>query len=267
MSTPLNIDNVSNWTSNDFEELKKIIHDLIPHIRWFQIPSKTFWRNVDPYESIFPRNLYKDIIGYHFDPDTPPDTLVLPQRNDLSFNSVLINKNHFLILASLIDKKDKFFYGSRNIPYSFKLLFRASRDGFEVKTFHELCGNKGPTIMISKLQENGKLIGGYNPLSWKPFESEGHWGSTSDSFLFSFAKMDDLDSIYISRVKDQRYAVYYPSASNIGPAFGGGCDLFIQGNNINRNNFIANTYPEANKILDLSVKSIVDYEIFQVIQK
>ncbi|CAG8675615.1 17019_t:CDS:1, partial [Funneliformis caledonium] len=43
---------------------------MIPHIRWFQIPGKAFWRSVSPFEQIFPKQLYRDIIGYHIDPDT-----------------------------------------------------------------------------------------------------------------------------------------------------------------------------------------------------
>ncbi|CAG8760441.1 17067_t:CDS:1, partial [Funneliformis caledonium] len=97
MSIPLEID-LSHWTSNHFEELEQILHDLIPHFRWFQIPSKIFLSKVDPYEPIFPRKLYKSIIGYFMDPNTPPDTLVLPQRRNLSFDSLLIGKEHLKII-------------------------------------------------------------------------------------------------------------------------------------------------------------------------
>ena len=109
MSTQHNVNNLSHWTSSDFEELEKILHDLIPHIRWFQIPAKLFWRKINPFEQIFPKQLYKDIIGYHFDPDTPPINAVLPLRRNLSINSVLINRDHLSIIASWIDKKEKSF--------------------------------------------------------------------------------------------------------------------------------------------------------------
>ncbi|CAB5388106.1 unnamed protein product [Rhizophagus irregularis] len=80
MSTQHNVDDLSQWTSSNFEELEKILHDLIPHIRWFQIPAKVFWRKVNQFEPIFPKQLYKDIMGYHIDPDTPPINTILPLR-------------------------------------------------------------------------------------------------------------------------------------------------------------------------------------------
>ncbi|CAB4381434.1 unnamed protein product [Rhizophagus irregularis] len=147
MSTQHNVENLSQWTSSNFEELEIILHDLIPHIRWFQIPSKLFWRKINQFEAIFPKQLYKDIIGYYCDPDTPPTNAILPLRHNLSnidfiIDSVLIERDHISIIASWIDKKEKSFYNTRNTPYLFKLLYRASRDGFEAAKFHELCDNK-----------------------------------------------------------------------------------------------------------------------------
>ncbi|CAB4381435.1 unnamed protein product [Rhizophagus irregularis] len=149
MSTQHNVDDLSQWMSNNFEELEKILHDLIPHIRWFQIPGKVFWRKVNQFEAIFPKQLYKDIIGYHIDPDTPPINAILPLRRNLSYiDSVLIKRDHLSIIASWIDKKEKSFYNTRSTPYLFKLLYRASRDGFEAAKFHELCDNKDRNNII-----------------------------------------------------------------------------------------------------------------------
>ncbi|CAG8468212.1 2117_t:CDS:2 [Funneliformis caledonium] len=143
VSNPLDND-VSNWTSNDFEELEKIICDLIPHVRWIQISSKMFLRE-------------------------------------------------YLLLTP----------------------------------------------------SNNNQIG---------------WGSTSHSFLFTFAK-NDLNSGYIARVsKDieiQKNAVYYKS--DFGPAFG---NLSIIDKSIHRNND-PDVYQNMNRILS-DTKNIVDYEVYQV---
>jgi hypothetical protein len=270
MSTQHNIDNLSQWTSSNFEELENILHDLIPHIRWFQIPAKLFWRKVYQFEPIFPKQLFKDIVGYHFDPDTPPINAILPLRRNLSLsvNSDLINKDHLSIIASWIDKKEKPFYDTESTPYLFKLLYRASRDGFEAAKFHELCDKKGSTIMISKLKENGLLIGGYNPLSWQRYnavvQNNGTWQSTSDSFLFSFTKKEDINSAFISRVKsNQNYAVCYDLT--YGPAFGGGWDLIIERNNIIRN-YSNYTYSVC-KGINSREYILEDYEVYQVVKK
>jgi hypothetical protein len=264
MSTQHNIDNLSQWTSNNFEELENILHDLIPHIRWFQIPANIFWKRVNQFEPIFSKQLYKDIIRYHIDPDTPPTNAILPLRYNLSVNSNLIDKNHLSIIASWIDKKEMFFYNTKSTPYLFKLLYRASRDGFEAARFHDLCDNKGSTIMISKLKENERLIGGYNPLSWQRYN--GTWQSTPDSFLFSFTKKEEINSAFLTRVSNyQNYAVY--SNSNYGPTFGYGWDLAIDRNNIIRT-FGNYTYLGVYNIINSGKDYILeDYEVHQVVKK
>ena len=46
-----------------------------------------------------------------------------------------------------------------------RLLFRASRDGFAVKTFHTKCDNKGPTVSV--IQSGNNIFGGFTEFSWK----------------------------------------------------------------------------------------------------
>ena len=46
-----------------------------------------------------------------------------------------------------------------------RLLFRASRDGFTAETFHSRCNNKGPTVTIVKSGEN--IFGGFTEQPWK----------------------------------------------------------------------------------------------------
>ena len=45
-----------------------------------------------------------------------------------------------------------------------RLLFRASRDGFATETFHSKCDNKGPTVTIVKSGNN--IFGGFTEISW-----------------------------------------------------------------------------------------------------
>ena len=46
-----------------------------------------------------------------------------------------------------------------------KLLYKASRDGFEYSDFHSRCDNKGPTICLIK-SEHEKTFGGFTNLNW-----------------------------------------------------------------------------------------------------
>ena len=45
-----------------------------------------------------------------------------------------------------------------------RLLFRASRDGFGSQTFHSKCDDKGPTVTIVK--NGGYIFGGFTEKSW-----------------------------------------------------------------------------------------------------
>ena len=46
-----------------------------------------------------------------------------------------------------------------------RLLFRASRDGFAAETFHSRCDKKGPTVTIVKCENN--IFGGFTEVSWR----------------------------------------------------------------------------------------------------
>jgi len=46
-----------------------------------------------------------------------------------------------------------------------RLLFRASRDGFTAENFHSRCNNKGPTVTIVQSGEN--IFGGFTEKSWR----------------------------------------------------------------------------------------------------
>ena len=54
------------------------------------------------------------------------------------------------------------------LPYprsKWRLLFRASRDGFAAKNFHSKCDNKGPTLTIVK--SGSSIFGGFTEAQWQ----------------------------------------------------------------------------------------------------
>src|SRR5205085_3222741 len=130
---------------------------------------------------ILPQDLIHDLLEFYIVPNIKPKTSVAPpKRSNFNFklDSTLIESNHITLFASWIDKKDSSHYNEKNIPYDFKLLYRANRDGFDNQSFHRNCDNKGATIWVAKVQDSTQLIGGYNPLDW----SGSGWKSTADSF-------------------------------------------------------------------------------------
>ena len=115
--------------------------------------------------------------------------------NDLKIfsDSLIINNN-----KSYIDSLIKLI---GNDKIEVKLLYRKSRDGTSYDTFHELCDNKGPTLILFNLERNNLIIGGYTQLNW---DNHSGWKSDKSTFLFNltngklFKKKSGNDSMYCS---------------------------------------------------------------------
>ena len=60
-----------------------------------------------------------------------------------------------------------------------------SKDDDSVKIFHELCDNKGPTVILTKIKK-GNIIGGFTPLSW---DCISNGKCDLESFLFSLTNV------------------------------------------------------------------------------
>jgi len=65
--------------------------------------------------------------------------------------------------------------------YRFSLLLRSSRDGESKEKFHDLCDNKGATLVIVKSKQFNHVFGGYTSVSWK---SSGNYQRDESAFLF-----------------------------------------------------------------------------------
>jgi hypothetical protein len=248
MSKCININELFNWTEEDFIELGEILHNFIPLIRWVQIPSKLFHQKISPFKKIFSENIYDDIIGYYLDPDSPPKSLFISQSRNPSFK--IINKKHFSIITSWIDK-EKEYYNIKNIPYSLELLYSATRDGFDATKFHELCDDKEPTLIVTKIRDTGRLIGGY---------IKSH-AISDNSFLFSFTNQDDLNTPIIARCATNLNGSISINDFGLINLF----DLTIKDNTIECNS--THTFPGIEYFINVDQKFLMeDYEVFRIIK-
>ncbi|RGB29630.1 hypothetical protein C1646_766393 [Rhizophagus diaphanus] len=75
------------------------------------------------------------------------------------------NNKHIALFANWIERKGNYKYNN-NIPYDFELILRGSLDGFDPKSFHYKCDDKGATITVIKIKNLDKIVGGYNPFDW-----------------------------------------------------------------------------------------------------
>ncbi|RHZ78470.1 hypothetical protein Glove_164g38 [Diversispora epigaea] len=141
-------------------------------------------------------------------PELPSRTISTPElvpKVDEPF-STIINKEHVAELSSWVDKKSTMF-SLENIPYEFQLILRGSRDGFQPKTFWNMCNGHTGTIVVAKVAGTDEIIGGYNPLAWDNSIS-GSDMKTNDSFIFSL-KNGNIQNSILSRVKYSSRALYY----------------------------------------------------------
>jgi hypothetical protein len=262
-------ENSTNWTPMDFRELEETLHNCIPHIRFSQMSPKVFKNIVrKQYKNILPEDLVDDILQYYSDPDSKPLLKNLPLRlTAYPLDSQLINAHDAATIANWIDKKERNSYHFKEIPFKFKLIYRASQHGFD--NFHNYCDNKGPTVVIIKVRNSKEIIGGYNPLDWcinKPIDERStyrdyfyfnHKCKTSNSFIFSLNGVTPV----LSRVTSKKDAIIW--CKDKGPCFGEQ-DLWVHSNS--RSGESKQKSYETNIIVSETFE-IEEYEVFQIIDK
>ncbi|KAG9287974.1 hypothetical protein G9A89_017569 [Geosiphon pyriformis] len=195
-----------SWSAEDFAGLEKTIHKCIPLIRYYDISGDDYLNHIIPYKRVIPKSMRKEILTYHLMsiPQLPRDSL--PPRARFT-GSQILKSRHVNIISSWIDKKiDTTHYKS---PYTFKLLYRGSRDGFTVSSFRYLCANQVKTVVVAKIAESGDIVGGYNPTYWviKDFETK-KYADTPDAFIFNLGNRDNFYVARVARNPSERQIAY-----------------------------------------------------------
>jgi hypothetical protein len=252
---------VSKWTQNDFVTMEKILHKFIPLIRFYDMTSEEFYKSVIPYRNLLPSELFLDVLKTHMVSDTKPSVEIPPSRNPKRFtlNSTLINEENLKLLTEWIELKD-----TKKHFYRFILLYRNSQDshdGSDVASFHELCDNKGPTLMIAKIENKEHLFGGYTPLNW---DCSDIYKSSSEGFIFSITTNNDsnIKSVKLGRIKNPQHSIY--CYYGYGPTFGGGHDFVCHNFGVWSGN---NPYSYSQINIPKGQFHVEDFEIFQIIKK
>ena len=104
-----------------------------------------------------------------------------------------------------------------------KLLYDATKDGWNAADFHAACDNKGATVTLAKSANGPDYFGGFADVSWT---SSNAFARSTRSFLFTLgehtrnrATFNNL-RINIPRGEEemQKHALYH--GGNVGPCFG-----------------------------------------------
>lgn len=105
---------------------------------------------------------------------------------ELFYNSKKESYNISGLNSLIIDDNEKYKttlknWINPNSNLKAELLYRLSRDGNSYAKFHDLCDNKGNTLLLVKLYD-GDILGGYTTQNW---DNSGVWKKDKYSFVFS----------------------------------------------------------------------------------
>ena len=167
------------------------------------------------------------------------------------------------------DEKIKEWLASAGKTSEPKLLYRASRDGWDASDFHRMCDGKGATVTVVK-SSGGYIFGGYTDVAWG--QSDGQYKSSTESFMFSLKDHAGVGPVQMP-IKSVMtgYAVIH--ASCLGPTFGSGYDLRVFSNaNVNStsNSSVGDTYQLPSNTSDPHFLTgtedftVSEYEVFLV---
>ncbi|PKY14134.1 hypothetical protein RhiirB3_502738, partial [Rhizophagus irregularis] len=157
-------------------------------------------------------------------------------------------------------------------PYKFTLLYRASRDSFDLYNLHRILDNKLNIMIIAKISGTNELVGGFNPVGWN--NSNKSHPDSINSFIFSFRDNNSSSTCSnnnsppliprLSRLKRELIDKTVFNSKTGFISFGGGSDLRIGGILNKRTGYTKAEYYE-NRIRDIhGTFYIDDYEVFQI---
>ncbi|EXX67296.1 hypothetical protein RirG_115700 [Rhizophagus irregularis DAOM 197198w] len=261
---------LTNFSKDDFKSLRNTLQQCIPFIKFYNLTSKEFLENVLPYEKLFPKNLYKDLLKAFLslsDPNSKPvdkSEYDIIDENKRTIDSKIITYQHIELISKWIDRLE--ITDKLASSYEFKLLFRASRDGHSRDKFHEICDNKPRTVTCVKVKDSNEILGGYNPNVWKSDKLDKSYdrnGTNKDNFIFSFSN-DKIGNYILSRVTNGNYATI--NNPHYGPSFGGG-DLTIWGYNTWNKEYCCSikTHYETSIRITEGFFDIEECEVFQIV--
>ena len=136
-------------------------------------------------------------------------------------NSDILKEDEELMIKNWINSNKKIL---------FNLIYKATRDGDDVKDFHKLCDEISPTLTLAKTK-NGNRFGGYTSVALTKNSSDN---SIYDPNAFVFS----IDKKYKYNTNNPSYAVR--SLTSRGPCFGGNCPFYIGNKFLTQNTSYSN---------------------------
>ncbi|CAB5193085.1 unnamed protein product [Rhizophagus irregularis] len=255
--------------SISFNELQ--VHYILPQKLVEQLERFYLVREATPPPNALPprtpRRLKRNISTYSTRSPTEPTTPTEPrlQRSPsriLAKVPIVVNRPSIRIkpISSIINIRqmkrishwiDRVESGDNN--NDFFLLAKGTWDSMTKIKFHNLCDNKGPTLILARIDNTNDIIGGYNPHSWT---SSNEWIGSTESFIFSFKSesREGIDDINFSRINNPNAAIF-DGDSNFDVTFGSDLSLF------------SGEYKHVHyqrRIMNCGTFTIKEFEVFQI---
>jgi hypothetical protein len=124
-----------------------------------------------------------------------------------------ILKTQMSELEGPLSRKLKELFPGKDVQY--KLIYRASEDGFGVIDFHRKCDNNPNTLTVI-LSEEANVFGGFISTEW----DSTHSGYKTDHQAFIFSLVNKDETPLVLEVQCPEYAIY--NDDTLGPTFGAG---------------------------------------------
>ena len=170
-------------------EMRSRLDTAIATINEYKQANEEMQQNINKLKQII--NQYEDEV------DTVTKQIKQKQLNgDIDIDSVIINnKEDIAQLKEWIGKR---------MDYTFKLLYRGSRDGFNPSIFHSKVDHRKYTLSLIQ-SKSGNVFGGYTSETWDTSSSLGGDGCFKyDDTAFIF----NLDHYIRFKINDPENAIY-----------------------------------------------------------
>jgi hypothetical protein len=158
---------------------------------------------------------------------------VLDIVNETSKYNIISDQQQFFSGGTLLTLDHQIqlnqFYGNENQKW--RMIYKATRDGFDSKDFHRCCDEKGPTLTLIQSTDE-YLFGGYTKIDWNK-KTKG-WMMDKTAFIFTLINPHNIiPTKYL--INNNGKDAIYPGGN--GPAFGS-IDININSNsNTNNKNY------------------------------
>lgn len=187
---------------------------------------------------------------------------------NLWINSKILSSTEKDMLLAMVEnhKITKKFVGCE-----WKLLFRASKDGYTPKDFHDKCDGKENTVCFVET-EFGHVAGGYVELAWSVGGDWGDWARECDNvYMFVIRPTQQTFEFLPPEKQTTKFRVYEPKcavAHYDREAFNFGYnDLYLREDKQGYCNKQGHyDFDSSEQVTGASRFTYIDYEVFQLIK-